>query len=112
MVMPHGIKIVEMTPKDHRAVLDLTKLLPQWFDGKARERYIPLDLKLHQGCVAFAGDRLLGFVTFTSKTGSGIISWIGVHPDHHRQGIGRRLLETGEEAGYTWQMAEYSKELG
>jgi len=160
MAMIHDIKIVEMIPKHHQAILDLAELLSEWFDDKARDRYITLDLKLHQGYVALSRDRLLGFVTLTSKTGDGIISWIGVHPDHHRQGIGRRLLETaerhfrslgcrritvetvgwsdpeyppyektrafyggmkylvsrnlesGEEAGYRWQMIEYSKVLG
>ena len=153
------IDIEDMRPEHHEQILALAKQLPEWFDDKARVRYIPLDLKLHQGYIARSGQRLIAFVTFTSKTGRGVISWIGVHPDHHRQGIGRRLLETveryfrslgcqrisvetvgwsdpeyppyektrafyrgmeyqvsrkleaGEEAGYRWQMYEYSKEL-
>jgi GNAT superfamily N-acetyltransferase len=154
------IRIEEMRPEHMGQIDELVQLLPQWFDEKARKKYISIDLQLHRGYVAISAEQLLGFATYTSKYGVGIVSWIAVHPSHHRQGIGRQLLqaverslagfgvlkvvvetvgwseppyvpydrtrafyaalgysvsrtlETGQEAGHTWQMCEFSKKLG
>lgn len=93
-----GLHIEEMRPEHYDRIDELVRLLPQWFDEKARGKYISLDLQLHRGSVALSGNRLLGFATYTSKYGVGIISWIAVHPDHHRQGIGRQLLQAVERS--------------
>ena len=92
------IRIEEMRPEHNSQINEIVLLLPQWFDEKARQKYISLDLQLHRGYVALSGKRLLGFATYTSKYGAGIISWIAVHPDHHRQGIGRQLLQAVERS--------------
>ena len=67
-------------------------LLPEWFTPTARER-IPVDAGFGEGVVAVLNGQIVGFVLFFVWEAVGHISWIGVHPDHHRRGIGRRLLE-------------------
>jgi ribosomal protein S18 acetylase RimI-like enzyme len=159
MIAKSDIRIEEIGPHHHQEIMALVGQLPQWFDEKARQKYIRIDIGLHRGTVALLNDQLVGFVTYTSKYGAARISWIGVDPNYHRQGIGRQLLhsaervlssfgvhrvivetvgwsdpeyipyektrafykamgysvsknlEVGQDAGYKWQMCEYSKDL-
>ena len=88
--------IREMIPADHQKVIEMLGGLDDWFDSDARARAIPIDLRFQDGFVAAAGDQIVGFITLFVMEGRVNIGWMGVHPDHHRQGIGGRLLNAAE----------------
>ena len=48
--------------------------------------------------VAVVGDRIAGFIELYSKEEYLILETIGLFPEYQRRGIGRALLEFGEEA--------------
>ena len=51
------------------------------------------DLRYQCGFVAEDGNKeVVGFISFFVNQGKAEIGWIGIHPDLHRQGVGRSLL--------------------
>jgi ribosomal protein S18 acetylase RimI-like enzyme len=86
-----------MTSDDFAAVFAVARALPEWFndDGIAQ---ITEDVHDQKGAVAELGGDVVGFVTWcTHDDGVGEIAWIAVSADHHRRGIGGRLLELAED---------------
>lgn len=77
---------------DHSDVLRIARTVPQWFTAKGIEM-MRVDLHYHHGFLAERDGATVGFVTFFTHEGAGRIGWIAVSPDHHRQGIGRALIE-------------------
>lgn len=71
-------------------------LHPKWFDKKALEN-IPKDIQTAKTCIAELNNEILGFISYYSQDGIARISWMGVRPDKHRLGIGRKLVETIEK---------------
>jgi GNAT superfamily N-acetyltransferase len=86
-----------MSESHHRGVVDLVRRLPEWFDEKARNESIPVDLRFHRGYVAIGKSDIVGFITLYVAEGRVNIGWLGVDPDFQRRGIGGRLLLAAEE---------------
>ena len=66
--------------------------LGEWFRDKALHA-IAIDARHQKGLIAFAGSAPVGFLLFNVRAAVGQITWMGVVRDHHRRGIGRKLLE-------------------
>ncbi len=73
-------------------MLDLARRLPEWFTPGGLE-HMALDFQFQHRrvAVALAGE-VVGFLTFNVHEGEGQICWLGVAPEHQRQGVGRALL--------------------
>lgn len=97
------MKIREIRKEDYSKIISLVEKLPEWFTEEAREKQIPLALETHEGYVAEENDKILGFITMDSHYGEAKIGWIGVHPEHHHEGIGRELVD---------RLAEEFKDIG
>ena len=76
---------------DFNHVIEITKALPEWFTKTGIE-HMRVDLRFQQGFVAVSDSRIVGFLTFFVTEGVGHIGWIGILPEFHRQGIGRKLV--------------------
>lgn len=77
---------------DFQKIIDITKALHKWFTENGI-RYMQIDLRYQQGFVALNDSGIVGFLTFFVTEGIGHIGWIGILPELHRQGIGRKLVE-------------------
>lgn len=96
--------IRRFTLDDLDEVIQLSELLPEWFDVDARTRAIPIDLRFQEVFVCETSCRgteedghILGFIALFIAEGRVNIGWMGVHPDHHRQGIGGLLIKAAED---------------
>ena len=87
-----------MTDQDHSVVLAIAARLPEWFDERAREVAIRVDLRHHRGFVAEVAGRIVGFITLYVADGRLNIGWLGVDKQHQRHGIGSRLIARAEQA--------------
>ena len=87
----------------HRSIIDIAKKLRTrdektgWFMDGAIHDMIPIDVNIQRGYIAEEKGEVLGFITYLSEYGRPKIGWMGVDPEHHREGIGRALLERVEE---------------
>ena len=81
-------KIIEISEK-----LKVINEKEGWFREDSIKKLIPLDVKLQRGFIATEKGEVLGFITYTSHNGGPIIGWIGVDPNYHRKGIGKKLIE-------------------
>jgi GNAT superfamily N-acetyltransferase len=86
------ITICPLSSQDCEAVVCVAQALPEWFDEDDRNRAIPLDCRFQDGFVAEEAGQVLGFITLYVAEGRVNIGWMGVMPDRHGQGIGRRLM--------------------
>ena len=89
--------IRRMVAGDLSSVVEIAKLLPQWFtesglDGIAR------DVQTHEGFVALDNGNIVGFAIYATDKdeNEAELTWIGVHPELHRRGIGRTLVKAVE----------------
>lgn len=78
-------------PTDHQEILELTKALPEWFTPTGIEA-LAKDLQSQKGFAAISENGLIGFLTYFVDQQNATISWMGVHPKSHRQGIGEKLI--------------------
>ena len=78
---------------DLSAVLEIARLLPEWFTPKGI-RFMEADLKFQSGLVAVHDNRITGFISFFVNQGKAEIGWMGVRPDVQRNGIGRMLVSS------------------
>jgi GNAT superfamily N-acetyltransferase len=105
------IKVRLMQERDHPAVKQIVASLTQWFDDRARNVSVPIDIKHQHSFIAVSGDDVVGFITLYVAEGKMNIGWIGVRSDMHRKGIGKLLLKHAEqvavEMGIT-QLATYT----
>ena len=95
--MADAAKLRPMTSDDFPAVFALARALPEWFndDGIAQ---ITEEVPHQKGAVAVVGGDVVGFITWcTDDAGVGEIAWIAVSANHHRRGIGGRLLRFAED---------------
>ncbi|MBT8240197.1 MAG: GNAT family N-acetyltransferase [Acidimicrobiia bacterium] len=86
------VNLRRMTPNDYGTAINLARSLPEFFNDQGIAE-ITVDIRTEIGAVAVLDGELVGFVTWSSAEALGRIGWIAVSRDHHRQGIGRRLLE-------------------
>jgi len=81
-----------MTTDDHEPAVDLARSLPEFFNDQGIAEMTD-EIPRERGAVGEIGGELVGFVTWAIHDGIGRIGWIAVSGDHHRLGIGRRLIE-------------------
>lgn len=93
------IETRQIEEEDHPGILAVAEALPDWFDEDARRRAIPADLRYQDGFVALTEGLIVGFITLFVAEGRLNIGWLGIRPDHHREGIGSHLLACAEEFG-------------
>lgn len=84
-----------MRADDYGAAMELARSLPDFFNDQGIAE-MAVDLLNADGAVAELSGGLVGFVTWSNRESVGRIGWIGVDGHHHREGIGRRLLEMAE----------------
>jgi ribosomal protein S18 acetylase RimI-like enzyme len=91
-----------------RPIVEMARGLGEWFTPKGL-REIEIDARHQRGLVAFVGDgstgartgagtgataaSAAGFLLFNVNAAIAIITWMGVAREHHRRGIGRRLID-------------------
>lgn len=67
--------------------------LPEWFGNERGIRDCAVAVRSQPGLVAVE-DRLLGFLTWENRDeGAAEITWMAVHADTRRRGIGRLLMD-------------------
>ncbi len=87
-----ALSIHPLTPDDHAEVLAVARLLATWFQP-LDQMALAIDLREHEGLVARRNGQIVAFLTY-HQTGDqrAELSWLGVSPDAHGQGIGGLLL--------------------
>ena len=92
---PH---IREIIQEDHTTIVEMAKSLRQWFTELGVQQ-IAGDLRTQKGLVALEDENVAGFVTYAVAVDERVaeLTWIAVHPNFHRKGIGRSLVEALEE---------------
>lgn len=88
------IRIAALAP-EHAAGCDaVIASLPAFFGDPGGIEDCAKAVRTQRGLVALAGDRVAGFLTLEpSQPGSLEITWMAVHADARRGGIGRRLID-------------------
>jgi tRNA pseudouridine38-40 synthase len=75
-----------------RQIVEIARELGEWFTPQGLSE-LAVDAPLQSGFVAFAGATPVGFILFNVTQAIGRITWMAVARDHHRRGIGRRMIE-------------------
>jgi ribosomal protein S18 acetylase RimI-like enzyme len=93
------LHIRRIIQEDHTAIVEMAKALHQWFTELGVQQ-IAKDLQSQEGLVALEDESTVGFVTYvvTVDEKAAELTWIAVHPEFHRKGIGRCLVKALEEA--------------
>ena len=94
-----AIRVRPLTEDDYDAVLEVARSLAAWF-RPIDQMALAIDLRMHEGFVAERGREpaLIGFLTFhVPDETTAELSWLGVHPDCQREGVGSRLLAALED---------------
>jgi ribosomal protein S18 acetylase RimI-like enzyme len=86
------ISVRKFKNTDSNQIIKIAKALPQWFTRGGIER-MNSDLRYQNGFVASHGSEIVGFLTFYVTEGVGHIGWMGILPNFHRQGIGKKLVK-------------------
>lgn len=83
---------------NEQACADLIATLPDWFGiPESNDAYLD-SLNKFQSWVAIKDEKVVGVITLTEQfPGSFEIHFLAVHPDYHRQGIGKKLVGHVEE---------------
>ncbi|MEZ4615427.1 MAG: GNAT family N-acetyltransferase [Caldilineaceae bacterium] len=75
----------------------ILRTLPQWFGMEQSIVDYGVETNHLPTLVAKAERSVIGFLTLKLHTASAAEIWVmGVHPEHHRQGIGKALLARAE----------------
>jgi len=92
------LHVRQIIQEDHVAIVEMAKTLPQWFTELGVQQ-IAKDLQAQSGLVALKDENTVGFVTYvlTMDGKAAELTWIAVHPEFHRKGIGRSLVKNLEE---------------
>lgn len=90
-----SIDIVPLMPA-HAAVCEsIARAMPAWFGVEEGLHELRHAVETQAGFAATVDDTIVGFVTLERHLPeTWEITWMAIHPDHHRAGIGRRLIET------------------
>lgn len=91
----HGrIAIRSLTARDADGCDAVVASLPYHFGNQRGIEACATAVRREEGAVATIDERVAGFVTFAHHVPeSAEITWMAVHADHRRQGIGRSLIE-------------------
>lgn len=88
------IAIIPLTPDRAAACEAIGRALPAWFGIEEGLDDLRHCAETQEGVVALAEGETIGFVTLTAHfPETWEITWVAVHPDWHRRGVGRRLVE-------------------
>ncbi len=88
------ISILPLTPEHAAACEAIRRALPDWFGIEEGLQELRLASESQPGFVATVGVDLVGFVTLEPHfPKSWEITWMAVHPDQRRSGIGKMLVE-------------------
>ena len=84
----------EKDPALRRRILEtLTARLPEWFAQAESNRHYAEQAEILEAWVARIGGQPVGLLLLKRHSAvSAEIYWLGVDPDHHRQGIGKALI--------------------
>ena len=84
----------EKDPTGNRRILEtLTARLPEWFAQGESNRHYAEQAEILEAWVARIDGRAGGLLLIKRHSPvSAEVYWLGVDPDHHRQGIGRALI--------------------
>jgi ribosomal protein S18 acetylase RimI-like enzyme len=106
MKVPHAtgsegimtLHIRRIIQEDHMAIVEMAKALRQWFTELGVQQ-IAKDLQTQKGLVALEDESTAGFVTYVITVDEKVaeLTWIAVHPEFHRKGIGRCLVKALKE---------------
>lgn len=89
-----GVTIVPLAPCHAAACEAIGRALPEWFGIEEGLRELRHAAETQPGFVATLSTGIVGFVTLERHfPESWEISWMAVHPDHHRSGTGRMLID-------------------
>jgi GNAT superfamily N-acetyltransferase len=89
-----SISLVPYEPRFERGCANLIEALPDWFGIPESNAAYLRNLGLLPSWLAVREENVVGAATLEEHfPGSFEIHFMAVHPDHHRQGIGRRLVE-------------------
>ena len=77
---------------DYKEIIEIAKSLPEWFT-KGGVGHIAVDIPFQRGFVSLFGGTVSGFISFFVYETIAHIGWMGIRPEFHRQGTGRRLVE-------------------
>ncbi len=87
-----------LTPDRAAACEAIGRALPAWFGIEEGLEDLRHCAETQEGVVAIADGEAIGFVTLTIHfPETWEITWMAVHPDWHRRGVGRRLVEAAVE---------------
>jgi ribosomal protein S18 acetylase RimI-like enzyme len=79
---------------DAEACDAIVATLPEWFGLEEGIRACAAAVRSRPGLVAEDGGRVLGFLTLDRPyPDTPEITWLAVHADHRRRGLGRELLD-------------------
>lgn len=93
------VRIARLEPAHAPACEAIGRSLPAWFGIEAGLEEMRRAAESEPGFVALMEpDRVIGFLTVHRHfPESWDITWMAVHPDHHRRRIGRQLIEALKE---------------
>jgi ribosomal protein S18 acetylase RimI-like enzyme len=94
------VRIIPLVP-DHAAACEaIARTLPAWFGIEEGLEDLRHCAGTEPGFVAITNGQVAGFLTIaTPFPETREITWMAVSPDHHRQGIGRALVEAALAEG-------------
>lgn len=89
-----NVSILPLTPDHAAACESIGRALPDWFGIEEGLRELRQAAESQGGFVAVVDNDIVGFITLEQHfPESWEVTWMAVHPDHHRRGIGRRLID-------------------
>ena len=94
-----GVSIArEEDPAASRRLLEnLTGRLPEWFGQPQSNRHYAEQAEILEAWTARIDGRAVGLLLLKRHSAvSAEIYWLGIDPDHHRQGIGQALVRAIE----------------
>jgi ribosomal protein S18 acetylase RimI-like enzyme len=85
--------IVELAPSYREQCLDVIRSLPEWYGYEGAEADVARALASQRGFVAIEGEAAAGFVAIAPAYEESLeITYLAVHADHRRSGLGRALV--------------------
>jgi ribosomal protein S18 acetylase RimI-like enzyme len=90
--------VVALAPAHVEGCLDVIRSLPEWFGYGGAVEDVARALETQQGFVALEGSVVAGFVAIEPAYAESIeITYLAVHADHRRSGLGRALVRAVAE---------------